>query len=85
MSITDATDAADAVEPPRPTAGVDWASIDHAVAVVDHDGEQIGRFSVAHDAAGLRTLVRKVLAAGVAAGVAEVGIERPDAVAGWPS
>jgi transposase len=53
---------------------VDWAQADHAVAIVDHEGEQTGRFPVAHDAPGLRTLVRKLLAAGVA----EVGIERPD-------
>ena len=31
MSVTD---TAAAVEPPRPTAGVDWAKDDHAVAVV---------------------------------------------------
>jgi transposase len=64
----------DPAEPARPTAGVDWAKDDHAIAIVGHDGEQIGRFPVAHDAAGLRTLVRKLLAAGVT----EVGIERPD-------
>jgi transposase len=59
---------------PRPTGGVDWANADHAVAVVAPDGEQILRFSVGHDAAGLRTLVRRLLHAEVA----EVGIERPD-------
>ena len=68
MSVTDAC------EPARPTAGVDWASADHAVAVVDPDGEQTARFAVVHDAAGLRTLVGKLLAAGVD----RVGIERPD-------
>jgi len=64
----------DAVESSRPTAGVDWASADHAVSIVNANGEQTGRFPVAHDMAGLRTLVRRLLAAGVA----EVGIERPD-------
>jgi transposase len=71
MSVTE---TASGVEPPRPTAGVDWAKDDHTVAIVDPDGEQTGRFPVAHDAAGLRTLVRRLLNAGVA----EVGIERPD-------
>ncbi|MCA1671011.1 MAG: IS110 family transposase [Actinobacteria bacterium] len=68
MSVTDSP------APSRPTAGVDWASADHAVAIVDPDGEQTARFPVAHDAAGLRTLVCKLLAAGVV----RVGIERPD-------
>ncbi|MGQ0482097.1 MAG: IS110 family transposase [Pseudonocardia sp.] len=68
MSVTDVP------TPPRPTAGVDWASEDHAVSLVDHDGEQTARFSVAHNAAGLRTLVQRLLAAEVV----EVGIERPD-------
>jgi transposase len=71
MSVTETVPA---VEPPRPTAGVDWAKDDHAVAVVAPDGEQTLRFSVSHDAAGLRSLVKQLLAAGVA----EVGIERPD-------
>jgi transposase len=56
------------------TGGVDWAKDDHAVAVVGTQGEQVERFSVAHDAAGLRAMVRRLLAAGVGA----VGIERPD-------
>ncbi|MQA80716.1 MAG: IS110 family transposase [Streptosporangiales bacterium] len=65
---------ADAPVLPRPTAGVDWAKDDHAIAIVDPDGEPIDRFPVAHDTAGLRTMVRKLLAAEVS----EVGIERPD-------
>ena len=69
MSVTDVA------EPPRPTAGVDWATDDHAVAVVAPDGEQTLRFPVTHDAAGLRTLIRRLLAVDVA----EVGIERPTA------
>jgi transposase len=68
LSVTDPT------QPPRPTAGVDWSSTDHAVAIVDPDGEQTGRFSIAHNASGLRSMVTKLLAAGVD----EVGIERPD-------
>jgi transposase len=53
---------------------VDWAKDDHAVAIVDAEGEPITRFSIAHDVAGLRTMVRRLLAADVGA----VGIERPD-------
>ncbi|MGH3992896.1 MAG: IS110 family transposase, partial [Pseudonocardiaceae bacterium] len=68
MSVTDTSDQ------PRPTAGVDWARDDHAVAVVAPDGEQLDRFSVEHTAGGLRALVRRLLAADVI----EVGIERPD-------
>jgi transposase len=58
----------------RVTGGVDWAKDDHAVAVVGAEGEQTERLRVAHDTAGLRTMVRRLLAAGVEA----VGIERPD-------
>jgi transposase len=68
MSVTDSP------EPARPTAGIDWASTEHAVSIVDPRGEQIDRFPVAHDAAGLRTLIRRLLSAGVE----EVGIERGD-------
>src|SRR5690348_4725645 len=71
MSVTDGPHA---VEPPRPTGGVDWAQDDHAVAIVAPDGEQTHRFSITHDAPGLRSLVKRLLSAGVA----EVGIERPD-------
>ncbi|MGI8814912.1 MAG: IS110 family transposase [Pseudonocardia sp.] len=68
MSVTDPTQS------PRPTAGVDWAQDDHAVTIVDPEGEQTDRFPITHDAAGLRTLIRRLLTAGVV----EVGIERPD-------
>jgi transposase len=57
-----------------PTAGIDWASTDHAVAVVDPDGNQVERFTVAHTAPGLRQLTRRLWRAGVV----EVAIERPD-------
>ena len=56
------------------TAGVDWARDDHAVAVVDASGQVVERFSVAHTAAGLRDLVRRL----ARLGTNEVAIERPD-------
>jgi transposase len=71
MSVTE---TAPPVDPARPTGGVDWAKNDHAVSVVAPDGEQTHRFSVPHDRAGLRTMVRRLSQAGVI----EVGIERPD-------
>jgi transposase len=58
----------------RPTGGIDWARDEHAVAVVGPDGVARERFSVEHTAAGLRELVRRLLAARVDG----VGIERPD-------
>ena len=58
----------------RVCAGVDWAKDDHAVCIVDVDGDVIDRFTVAHTAAGLRRLIHRLLKAGVV----EVGIERGD-------
>lgn len=58
----------------RVSAGVDWAKDDHAVCIVDADGEVTDRFTVEHTAAGLKRLVRRLLGAGVV----EVGIERGD-------
>lgn len=60
--------------PARVCAGVDWAKDDHAVCIVDADGEVVDRVTVEHTAAGLRRLVTGLLKAGVS----EVGIERPD-------
>ncbi len=56
------------------TAGVDWATTDHAVAVVDARGTVVERFVVDAAAAGLRELVRRLRRAHVA----EVTIERSD-------
>ncbi len=60
--------------PRRVCAGIDWASVDHAVCILDAQGAVLERFFVVHDAAGLKTLVRRLLKAGVD----EVGIERSD-------
>jgi transposase len=56
------------------SAGIDWASADHAVCVVDAAGGVVTRFSVAHTAEGLRALVQRL----TRAGVAEAAIERGD-------
>ena len=58
----------------RVSAGLDWASEDHAVCVLEPGGQVVDRFSVAHTAPGLRSLVRRLLKAGVD----EIGIERSD-------
>jgi transposase len=69
MSLTD-----DAVSARPVTVGVDWAKDNHAVCVLDADGEPVERVTVTHTAAGLARL------SGLLAGyeVAGVGIERPD-------
>jgi transposase len=56
------------------TAGIDWASADHAVCIVGAAGEVVSRFSVAHTADGLHHLVQRL----TRAGVGEVAIERSD-------
>ena len=59
---------------PAPTAGIDWSSTEHAVAVVDGHGVQLQRFTITHTTPGLRDLVRRLHRAGVV----EVAIERGD-------
>src|SRR5690606_9932027 len=56
------------------TAGVDWASQDHAVSVVNDRGLEIARKTIEHTAPGLRALVRFL----GKHGVGEVAIERGD-------
>lgn len=58
----------------RVTAGVDWAKDDHAICVVGDQGGVIDRFTVAHDAAGLKQMAARLLRAGVE----QTGIERGD-------
>jgi hypothetical protein len=60
--------------PSRATAGIDWASTDHAVAIIDPDGVTLLRLSVEHTSVGLRSLVKKLRSADVDT----VVIERPD-------
>ena len=55
-------------------AGVDWASADHAVCVVDVAGAVLWRHTVSHSRAGLARLVTRLLELGVI----RVGIERGD-------
>lgn len=55
-------------------AGIDWASDDHAIAVVDERGEVVERFTVGHNSSGLRELPGRLRAHGVV----DVAIERPD-------
>jgi transposase len=59
---------------PAPTGGIDWASDNHAVCVVDNDGEAVERLTVAHIAAGLRAMIDLLIGHQVEA----VAIERPD-------
>jgi transposase len=56
------------------TAGIDWASQDHAVCIVGAAGQVVARFAVEHAAAGLIDMVARL----ARAGVGEVAIERGD-------
>jgi transposase len=60
--------------PARVTAGVDWAKDDHVVCLAGGEGEVADRFTVGHNAAGLRRMAARLLCAGVT----QVGIERGD-------
>jgi transposase len=62
------------VPPAGLTCGIDWASDDHAVSVVDGRGVETRRWTVEHTDAGLRGLLRRL----DDLGVREVAIERPD-------
>jgi transposase len=63
-----------ATPPAGVTAGIDWASADHAVCIVDAGGRAVTRFTVEHTAAGLADLIRAL----GKAGAAEAAIERGD-------
>jgi transposase len=61
-------------DPTGAFGGVDWATDEHAVCVVDDRGGVLVEFDVANTAAGLHELCRRVQAAGAQ----RVAIERPD-------
>jgi len=54
-------------------AGLDWATEIHAVCLIDDHGAICQRFDIAHDAAGLAELRRRL----TAAGSPPIAIERP--------
>src|SRR5690606_7411203 len=56
------------------SAGLDWASTDHAIAVVDAHGRQVARTTIEHTGTGLRAM-RRFLARHH---VSEIAIERGD-------
>jgi len=58
-------------------AGLDWASRDHAVCVVDASGAVRDRFDVTHDAAGLCELVTRLRRYASIPAQLPVAIERP--------
>lgn len=62
------------VPPGGVTAGLDWATAEHAASVVDAAGREIARYAVEHTATGLTGLVRDL----AKQHVGEVAIERAD-------
>lgn len=58
----------------KPSAGIDWASEEHALCVVDVEGRKLAGELFAHDEAGIRALVARMRTLKVE----RVAIERPD-------
>jgi hypothetical protein len=58
-------------------AGLDWASREHAVCIIDDSGAIRDRFDVTHDAAGLRELLARLRRYAPTAAQLPVAIERP--------
>lgn len=61
---------------PRYWVGIDWASDQHAVCVLDRRGQIVLAFSIAHTAEGLADLIRRLRRYGVPAEL-PIAIERP--------
>ena len=59
-------------------AGVDWASEQHAVCVIDERGEVLERFAAPHTRLGLAGLTDRLARQVEEPGELAVGIERPD-------
>ncbi|BCO33739.1 IS110 family transposase [Mycobacterium heckeshornense] len=57
--------------------GIDWAAESHAVCVMDQAGKVVARFTIAHSADGIATLIRR-LAKYAAAEDVPIAIERPN-------
>lgn len=57
-------------------AGIDWASTEHALCVVDEAGLRMRERAVRHDEEGIAGLCREL----VSLGVVRVAIERPDGI-----
>jgi hypothetical protein len=57
--------------------GIDWASTEHAVCVLDQTGKTVRAFRIPHSAAGFGDLVARLRRLGAPAGL-PVALERPD-------
>jgi transposase len=57
--------------------GIDWASEEHAVCVLDPDGRGLASFTIKHSADGFDRLIARLAKLGAAEAV-PVAIERPD-------
>lgn len=73
-AITTRPDQLPLLPPGGVTAGLDWASADHAITVVDAHGRQVASTVVEHSATGLRAMTKFLHRHGVC----EVAIERGD-------
>jgi transposase len=62
---------------PARLVGVDWATEEHAVCVLDTNGRKLSSFSIRHSRDGFEKLVKRLASLGPA-GEAPVAIERPD-------
>lgn len=58
----------------KPSAGIDWASEEHALCVVDAEGGKLAGELFAHEETGIRELLSRMRSLGVE----RVAIERPD-------